>query len=70
VEFIGWSVFSTGLNGEYRGNYLGAQAYIEQLLGISGITSFSRSGIKPNKRINPSRAFLRLYHSFRSVFHS
>ena len=33
VEFIGWSVFSTGLNGEYRGNYLGAQAYIEQLLG-------------------------------------
>lgn len=22
VEFIGWSVFSTGLNGEYRGNYL------------------------------------------------
>ena len=33
VEFIGWSVFSTGLNGEYRGNYLGAKAYIEQLQG-------------------------------------
>lgn len=32
VEFIGWSAFTTGQNGEYRGNFLGAQEHIEQLL--------------------------------------
>lgn len=32
VEFIGWSAFTTGENGEYRGNYLGVQKHIERLL--------------------------------------
>lgn len=32
VEFVGWSAFATGQNGEYRGNYLGAQEHIERLL--------------------------------------
>lgn len=38
MEFMGWSAFQTGENGEYRGNYIGEQAYIEkQLIGYLGI---------------------------------
>lgn len=32
TEFIGWSSFTTGTNGEYRGNYIGSQENIEQQL--------------------------------------
>lgn len=31
-EFIGWSVFTTGNQGEYKGNLLGTQAYLEDIL--------------------------------------
>ena len=32
VEFVGWSSFTTGTNGEYRGNYIGSQENIEKEL--------------------------------------
>lgn len=32
VEFIGWSLFTTGGHGEYRGNYLGRQSVMEERL--------------------------------------
>ena len=37
VAFMGWSSFSTGLHGEYIGNFLGAQIIIERrLIGLLG----------------------------------
>lgn len=32
IEFIGWSHFTTGIKGEYRGNYIGPQENITRLL--------------------------------------
>lgn len=32
VEFVGWSLFTTGNNGEYRGNYIGSQEKLEKKL--------------------------------------
>lgn len=32
IEFLGWSVFTTGEHGEYHGNYIGSQENIEILL--------------------------------------
>lgn len=34
ATFIGLSVFKTGENGEYRGNYIGSQAYIQEQVSM------------------------------------
>lgn len=66
VEFIGWSVFQTGANGEYRGNYVGSQQKIENQLR-KYITSQQLLGVKDTLTILLSELLRTEYHGYLGV---